>query len=88
MGQRVIYRGRVQGVGFRATTQQVAEGYLVRGWVKNCPDGTVELCVDGKKEEVAQFRSALERRLARQIQEILVEQWPMPDTIDDFSIQY
>lgn len=41
--RQVFYSGRVQGVGFRYTTRQVAAGYEVSGWVRNLPDGRVEL---------------------------------------------
>ena len=41
--KQVIYTGRVQGVGFRYSTKQIASGYEVVGTVKNLPDGRVEL---------------------------------------------
>lgn len=41
--RRVFYSGRVQGVGFRFSSKQTARGYDVCGWVKNLPDGRVEL---------------------------------------------
>jgi len=53
--KRVIFEGRVQGVGFRYTTKDIARGFDVRGWVKNLPDGTVELQVDGDAAEVTAF---------------------------------
>jgi len=43
IAKQVIYSGRVQGVGFRFTTRQIASGYDVTGWVKNLPDGRVEM---------------------------------------------
>ena len=39
----VLYSGRVQGVGFRYSTKRIASGFDVTGWVKNLPDGRVEL---------------------------------------------
>ncbi len=56
---RVLYDGYVQGVGFRWTTKDVARGYDVTGWVRNLPDGRVELQVVGEDEEVAAFLSAI-----------------------------
>ncbi len=41
--KHVLYSGRVQGVGFRYSTKRLASGFDVTGWVKNLPDGRVEL---------------------------------------------
>ena len=51
----VHFSGRVQGVGFRATAAALARGYLVSGWVKNLPDGRVQLLVEGREETVRAF---------------------------------
>lgn len=39
--------GRVQGVFFRANTRDVARHLGLTGWVKNCPDGRVEIIAEG-----------------------------------------
>ena len=49
---RVIVRGRVQGVFFRDTCEQVAGGLGVRGWVRNRSDGAVEVVAEGSRETV------------------------------------
>ncbi|MEE3179555.1 MAG: acylphosphatase [Verrucomicrobiota bacterium] len=41
IAKRVIFSGRVQGVGFRYTTREIATGFDVVGAVRNLPDGTV-----------------------------------------------
>ncbi|WP_395731738.1 acylphosphatase [Prosthecobacter sp.] len=41
--KNVLYSGRVQGVGFRYSTKRIASGFDVTGWVKNLPDGRVEM---------------------------------------------
>ncbi|MCF7787433.1 MAG: acylphosphatase [Prosthecobacter sp.] len=41
--KNVLYSGRVQGVGFRYSTKRIASGFDVTGWIKNLPDGRVEL---------------------------------------------
>jgi acylphosphatase len=43
IAHRVLYEGHVQGVGFRYATKNIARGFDVTGWVKNLPDGRVEL---------------------------------------------
>lgn len=48
----VLYAGTVQGVGFRAATASIARRYPVAGFVKNLPDGRVQLVVEGPANEV------------------------------------
>jgi acylphosphatase len=51
--RRTIYfSGTVQGVGFRATTANLAEGLPVSGEVRNLPDGRVELVVEGAPGDI------------------------------------
>jgi acylphosphatase len=54
-GRHVFYEGRVQGVGFRFSVKQIARGYDVIGWVRNLPDGRVELQASGETAEVEAF---------------------------------
>jgi acylphosphatase len=53
IAKQVFYSGRVQGVGFRYATKQLAAGFEVTGWVRNLPDGRVELLVISREEEEA-----------------------------------
>lgn len=55
IAKRVIYEGRVQGVGFRYTCKDIARGYDVIGSVRNLVDGTVELIASGEAGEVEDF---------------------------------
>lgn len=48
----VDYHGDVQGVGFRYTVLRLAQRYAVTGYVKNMPDGTVHLYVEGTQAEI------------------------------------
>lgn len=56
---RVLYSGRVQGVGFRYTVKNLVAGYDVVGTVKNLPDGRVELVAEGTEEELKAFQQAV-----------------------------
>src|SRR5262245_21605678 len=58
----VHYSGEVQGVGFRATASSIARGYRVTGWVRNLPDGRVQLLAEGSEEEVIRFLDAIRAR--------------------------
>ncbi len=60
IAKQVIYSGRVQGVGFRFTTRQIAAGYDVTGWVKNLPDGRVEMqAMAADTDELEAFLAAI-----------------------------
>jgi acylphosphatase len=48
--RHVIFRGHVQGVGFRYTAREVAQQYNVTGFVRNLPDGTVEMLLQDSFE--------------------------------------
>jgi acylphosphatase len=50
-----IYEGKVQGVGFRATVLSLAKGFEIIGWVRNLPDGRVELLATGEPSEIEAF---------------------------------
>jgi acylphosphatase len=66
--QRVLYIGRVQGVGFRYTARQLAQGFAVAGHVRNLPDGSVELVAEGAPDQVDCFLAAVARRMAGYIE--------------------
>lgn len=52
IARRVAVHGRVQGVGFRWSTQRRARQLGVRGWVRNTADGSVEVHLEGESESV------------------------------------
>ena len=54
-----FYTGRVQGVGFRYATKNVATGFEVTGTVRNLDDGRVELIAEGAKTELDEFLQAI-----------------------------
>jgi len=51
----VFFEGRVQGVGFRYQTSQIAKGFEVCGFVRNLADGRVELQAEGEAAELDAF---------------------------------
>jgi acylphosphatase len=52
---QVFYEGNVQGVGFRWSIRHIAKGFDVIGWVRNLPDGRVEMQISGEDSEVGAF---------------------------------
>jgi acylphosphatase len=60
MAQKRIHlmiRGRVQGVYFRASAVREAKRLGLAGWVKNRPDGAVEIVAEGEEDQVKDFLS-------------------------------
>ena len=58
--RRFIVRGRVQGVGFRWFVEREAHILKIAGWVRNNPDGTVEVLAMGTRDQLAGMRSRLQ----------------------------
>lgn len=52
---RVVFHGRVQGVGFRQTCCDYACPHRIKGWVRNRDNGTVELVGEGSESNLTQF---------------------------------
>lgn len=53
--------GRVQGVGFRFNTEYLADQFNLTGWVKNCEDGTVDIEVQGREEDISAFKIKIQQ---------------------------
>jgi acylphosphatase len=59
IARRYLLSGRVQGVGFRYFTQRVAAQHGISGWVRNTPDGRVEIEAEGDADAMRQFESRI-----------------------------
>ena len=86
--RRYAVRGRVQGVGYRAFVQHVAGVIGVRGWARNCDDGSVEVYAIGALEQLSELAGYLWKGPrasdVRHVDETeaAVEEW------SDFQIRY
>ena len=86
--REVHYSGRVQGVGFRYTTREIAERFEVSGFVENLPDGRVRLVAEGDPAELDRFLEAVSNRFERYIASADVRSRAATDEFDDFSIRH
>ncbi len=84
--ETVFFSGRVQGVGFRYTTLQVAKEFDVSGWVKNLPDGRVHLEAEGTPETVKAFVTAVGERMHGYIRKIEQKGAKRPAQFEGFTI--
>jgi acylphosphatase len=85
--KRVIYTGRVQGVGFRYTAVNVADGYAVAGYVRNLPDGSVELVAEGEPDQVEACLAAVAGRMAGYVKHAAVMD-EAPQGYHGFQVRY
>ncbi|MFO0972274.1 MAG: acylphosphatase [Phycisphaerae bacterium] len=70
MRRCILFAGRVQGVGFRATTAALARSFPVAGYVRNLPDGRVEVVVEGVESALTQFLATVRREFAGYIRDV------------------
>jgi acylphosphatase len=80
------FTGRVQGVGFRYMSRQIAMGYEVTGQVRNLPDGRVHLTAEGTEPEVRDFVRELKSQMNHFIKETREEVLSGPAQFRDFQI--
>lgn len=59
--QQLRFKGRVQGVGFRYTANQIAQKLGITGWVYNDYDGSVLMEAQGTKSQISQMINLLEK---------------------------
>ena len=82
----VRYSGSVQGVGFRATACHIARKFAVAGWVRNLPDGRVELWAEGAELEIQAFLKAIRDYWQGAIAREEVEPQPATGRHDRFTV--
>jgi acylphosphatase len=84
---RVLISGRVQGVFFRGTCREMAEGHGVSGWVQNLPDGSVEAVFEGPADEVRRLVEWSGRGPRSAVVEDVRVQAEPPEGISGFQIR-
>ncbi len=86
--RHVIYAGRVQGVCFRMISRDLSRGFQVVGYVRNLPDGTVELEAQGDSAEVDRFLAAIASEFKSNIRETDMSDLAPRDGDSTFQITY
>jgi acylphosphatase len=89
--QRLVARvsGRVQGVGFRAFVQRHGRRLLLRGWVRNCEDGSVEAVAEGPESRLRELEAELRRGPSgATVERVELRREPVTGEFSGFNIHY
>jgi acylphosphatase len=81
------FSGRVQGVGFRYTAQAIARNFAVAGFVRNLPDGRVELVAEGAKDEICHFLETIGQKMTDYIKQRTDVDSPATGEFSDFGVR-
>jgi acylphosphatase len=82
------FSGRVQGVGFRYTVHNLAMPYDVRGYVRNLPDGRVELVMEGRDDAMDCLVDAIRQKMGHFIRQVDTQTEPATNSFKGFSIKH
>ncbi len=86
--REVLFSGRVQGVGFRYTTREIAARFPVVGFVKNQPDGRVLLVVEGSGADLDLLLEAIDEEMQRHITHKEMTVLPPTGEFDRFEVRH
>jgi acylphosphatase len=86
--KHLIFKGRVQGVGFRYTTHRIASRYDLTGYVRNLPDGTVEALLQGTNAGIKACLDDIQDAFGGYLRDIQSTEQPVNPQYHDFRITY
>jgi acylphosphatase len=84
----VHYSGNVQGVGFRCTVKNLSIQYDINGYVRNLPDGRVEVVMEGPEGEIEMLSCDVKRKLNPFIKQVHSAEMPATGEFDAFAIRH
>ncbi|HEX2970854.1 MAG TPA: acylphosphatase [Tepidisphaeraceae bacterium] len=83
-----VFTGRVQGVGFRYTVHNLAMQYNVQGYVRNLPDGGVEVAMEGPENEMTGLLEEIKQKMDGYIRDIKMSRSPATGEFQRFFIRH
>ncbi|MBN2182576.1 MAG: acylphosphatase [Sedimentisphaerales bacterium] len=88
IARHIIFKGRVQGVGFRFTAYRIAGLHQLKGFVRNLADGTVEMLAQGYAEDIDDCIENIKESFGGYIRETQIEELPLDPRYKDFKITF
>ena len=85
--EHIIFRGRVQGVGFRYQAMYASRTYGATGWVENLPDGSVEMEAQGTPAAIGKVLTHLRSGHWIRIDDMEVEEIPLVNGERGFDVR-
>lgn len=85
----IMIRGFVQGVGYRKWARKIAQNKGLTGWVRNLPDGSVEVLLQGAKERIEKVLAEYKKGpFLSDVEDIDVLWEDQKEQFSDFSIRH
>ena len=88
MAKHIIFKGHVQGVGFRYTSLRAASRNQLTGWVRNLPDGSVEMLAQGQSQDIDDCINDITESFGRYVRETQINEIPYNPRYTSFNITY
>lgn len=88
VAKHIIFTGHVQGVGFRFTAHRMAGRHQLAGFVRNLPDGTVEMVAQGPAGHIEDCVTEIKDSFAGYVREVFVNDIPSDPKRTDFRITF
>jgi len=86
--KHILFSGQVQGVGFRYTARHIAGRYNITGFVRNLPDGDVEMLAQGPDQDIDNCIKEIQDYFAGQIRDTQIEPVPCNSRYTDFRVTF
>ena len=84
----ITFHGRVQGVGFRFTAQRTAARYMITGYVRNLPNGSVEMLAQSSAENITQTLRDIKETFKANLTDTSIQNVTPNPRYKDFRITY
>ncbi|MEK7142777.1 MAG: acylphosphatase [Patescibacteria group bacterium] len=86
--QKIIFLGRVQGIGFRYTALKLARELNLKGYVKNFADSSVELVAQGDEKIISNLVEKLRDSFSSEIENVKIIDQKPKSKFKDFQIEF